>query len=205
MANRMTTKIKICGITNLEDSVMCVDLGIDALGFIFTRSERKIEPDKAREIINKLPPFVTTVGIFMDQELARVNEIADYTGIDVIQLHGNEPPEYCQRVNRKIIKRITITKDDTPRWLISKAEKYSVSAYLLDPGAGSGKVFDWNCALGIDLPLIIAGGLTPENVGAAVKLLKPYGVDAVSGVEKSAGLKDRDKVKKFITEVRSCS
>ena len=201
----MMTKIKICGVTNIEDAMVIAELGADALGFVFAPSKRRVSPEVAKEIIEKLPPFVTTVGVFMDTLMDEVHQIADYTGIDVVQLHGNEPPEYCDGLKKKVIKRITVTDHDTPEMLISRMERYRVSAYLLDPGAGSGKVFNWERAVGIDLPLIIAGGLTPDNVKCVVRLLKPYGVDVSSGVELLPGKKDKKKVKRFVEEVRSCS
>jgi len=204
MAEGRMRKIKICGITNLDDAIMVTELGADALGFIFTPSKRKINPNKAREIIKELPPFLTTVGVFMDEALKKVNQIAKHTGIDIVQLHGSESALYCNKIKRKVIKRISVNNNDTTKELISRMEKYKVSAYILDPGAGSGKVFNWDLAIGIDFPIIIAGGLTPENVKNVILLLEPYGVDVVSGVEQSLGKKDKQKVKRFIEEVRSC-
>lgn len=198
------TRIKICGITNIEDAMMVAELGADAIGFILAPSKRRITPDAARAIIEKLPPIITIVGVFMDARFDEVNQIADYTKIDVIQLHGNEPPEYCHRIKRNVIKRISVTEHDTTEILASRMGKYQVPVYLLDPGAGSGNVFNWHLARGIDLPLIIAGGLTPDNVKDAVRLLNPYGVDVVSGVETSLGKKDKEKVKRFIAGVRFC-
>jgi phosphoribosylanthranilate isomerase len=200
----MKTKVKICGMTNIDDALMAAALGADALGFIFAPSKRRITPEMAKEIIKELPPFITTVGVFMDEKLDMVNELADYTGIDVVQLHGNESPEYCTAIKKKLIKRIFVIDVDITEMLVARAKKYSVSAYLLDPGAGSGKIFDWHVARGIELPLIVAGGLTPDNVKDVTTLVRPYGVDVVSGVEESSGKKDREKVKKFIEEVRSC-
>ncbi len=198
------TKIKICGVTNIEDAMMIAELGADALGFVFAPSKRRISPQDAKEIIKRLPPFVTTVGVYMDAEIDEVNQVTEYTGIDVIQLHGNEPPTHCDRLKKKVIKRISVCDNDTTEMLISRMERYRVPAYLLDPGAGSGKVFNWEKAVGIDLPLIIAGGLTPDNVKTVVRLLKPYGVDVSSGVEQFPGKKNKQKVKRFIEEVRSC-
>lgn len=199
------TKIKICGVTNIEDAVMVVELGADGLGFVFAPSKRTISPQDAKDIVKEFPPFVTTVGVFMDAEMDEVRQITKYTGIDVVQLHGNESPEYCDALKKRVIKRIVVTDHDTPEMLVSRMERYRVAAYLLDPGAGSGRVFDWGKAVGIDLPLIIAGGLTPDNVKCVVQLLKPYGVDVSSGVERFPGKKDKQKVKRFIEEVRSCS
>ncbi len=198
----MKTRVKICSITNLEDACMAVEYGADALGFIFTNSPRMIDPEKARQIIKQLTPFVTTVGVFMNNPLKLVEEISLFTGINVVQLHGNESPDYCKRIQKQIIKRIDVQKEDTKENLIEKMKLYSVSAFLIDPGTGSGKLFEWNIAKEIDFPLIIAGGLNPENVKQAVGLLKPYGVDVSSGVERTLGKKDPEKVKRFIKEVQ---
>jgi phosphoribosylanthranilate isomerase len=198
----MKTRIKICGITNLKDACVAVEFGADALGFIFTKSPRQIPPEKAKRIIQQLAPFVTTVGVFMDAPLKFVEEIAQFTGIDVVQLHGNEQPEYCQKIKKRVIKRMNVRKTDTKATLIGKMQSYLVSAFLLDPGEGSGKTFDWKIAKGIDFPIIIAGGLNPENVGQAIKIVRPYGVDVSSGVEKTLGKKDGEKIKLFIKEVQ---
>lgn len=194
-------KVKICGITSLEDALMAAALGADAVGFIFARSKRQISSSEARKIIERLPAFVTAVGVFMDQPLETVQHIADEAGIDVIQLHGSESPEYCGKFNRRIIKRFDIPLDESTDTLMSKMEAYQVTAYLLDPGAGEGQVFDWEQAVGLDFPLIIAGGLTPNNVRQAIQIVRPYGVDVSSGVELSPRKKDPEKVKRFIEEV----
>ncbi len=198
------TRLKICGVTNEEDAIMISNLGADAIGFVFAESKRKITPEKAKEIIKILPPFITTVGIFMNIALNEVNKITEYTFIDAVQLHGNENPEYCDKVNRKVIKGIPVTENDTKKTLIEKMQDYSVSAFILDPGKGSGKTFNWDIARGIDKPLIIAGGLTPDNVKQVIRDLHPYGVDVSTGVEKDYGKKDKEKVKRFIEEVKSC-
>ncbi len=204
MDRNLRTKIKICGITNKKDAILVSRLGADAIGFVFAESKRKITPERAKQIIKMLPPFITTVGIFMDAGLTDVNKITEYTSLDAVQLHGNENPEYCDKMNRKVIKGILVTENDTKESLTKKMNAYSVSAFILDPGRGSGKTFNWDIARGIGKPLIIAGGLTPENVGQVIRDLNPYGVDVSSGVEKNYGEKDREKVEKFIEEVHSC-
>lgn len=204
MDSERRTKLKICGITNEKDAIMVSNLGADAIGFVFAESKRKITPRKAKEIIEKLPPFITTVGIFMDAEADEVNKIAEYAALDAVQLHGNESPEYCNKMNRKVVKGIQVTQNDSKDSLLKKMEYYLVAAYILDPGTGSGETFNWDIAYGIEKPIIIAGGLSPENVKYVIKKLHPYGVDVSSGVEKSYGKKDMEKVKKFIAEVRSC-
>ncbi len=204
MVKEGRTRLKICGITNKEDAIMVSNLGADALGFVFAESKRKITPERAREIIKILPPFITTVGIFLDAALKEVNEISEFTSIDAVQLHGNESPEYCDEIKKKVIKSILITATDTKEILLSKMKNYSVSAFIIDPGKGSGKTFDWKIAKRIEKPIIIAGGLTPDNVKKAIRDLHPYGVDVSTGVEMDYGKKDREKVKKFIEEVHSC-
>lgn len=202
-------RIKVCGITNYEDAMIAADMGADALGFIFAPSMRMIEPELARSIIRELPPFITAVGVFVNFLPKAVNKILNYTGIDVVQLHGDETPGYCRLIAQaRIIKRIKIDCDLSFDGLIEQTKFYNVSAFLLDPGSGSGMTFDWNKIKGVGdyaSNIIVAGGLTPENVGQAIKILKPYGVDVCSGVEKTPGKKDPDKLKKFVSEVRLCS
>ncbi len=195
-------KVKICGITSLEDAFMATILGADALGFVFARSKRQVSSSEARKIISHLPAFVTAVGVFMDQPLEYVQRITCETGIDIIQLHGSETPEYCKQLDKPIIKRFAIQPDDTAEILASKMKTYTVAAYLLDPGSGEGKVFDWGKAVSLNFRLIIAGGLTPDNVRQAIQVVKPYGVDVSSGVERSLCRKDSEKVKRFIAEAK---
>jgi len=199
------TRIKICGITNRTDALVAERLGADALGFVFAPSKRKVSSKTAREIIKVVGPFVKTVGIFMNASLDEVNRIANYTGIDIVQLHGSETPEYCDLVERKVIKRIPVYTDDSTNILIERFKDYTGCTLLFDPGAGNGKPFDWKKLEGIELPFIIAGGLNPDNIKEVVTYLKPYAVDVSSGVEKSPGKKDIEKLKRFIKEVRQCS
>lgn len=204
MDRKSRVRVKICGITNTEDAMMISNLGADAIGFVFAESKRRITPEKAKAIIEELPPFITTVGIFMDEQLEEVNRITDFTFLDAVQLHGGEPDEYCKKVNRKVIKGIKVTEDDTNESLINKMKNFSVSAFILDPGKGSGKIFNWEIARGIHKPIIIAGGLNSLNVSKVIEKLNPYGVDVSTGVEKDYGIKDKEEVKKFISEVHSC-
>lgn len=202
----MNIKIKICGITNLEDGLIASELGADALGFIFAPSPRNVEPEIVKHIIKKLPPFITTVGVFKNEQIDVVNKIIHLTGIDVVQLHGSEPPEYCRLIRGiRVIKRIKIDDNSNPDEIINEMLRYSVSSYLFDPGEGSGKIFDWNIIKGIKGTMIIGGGLNQNNVKSMIELLKPYGVDVCSGVEKFPGKKDPEKIRNFIKEVRRCS
>lgn len=200
------TKVKICGITTVEDGLMAAAAGADALGFVFyDRSPRNIDPERAAEIIRLLPPFVQVVGLFVRAPLEFVNATADRCRLDIVQLHGDEPPEFCARVNRRVIKAFRV-KDITS---LDPMKDYQVAGYLLDaysPKAfgGTGIAFNWEIA---ELakkfgPIILAGGLCPENVAEAVGRVAPYGVDVSSGVESSPGRKDPAKVRAFIKRAR---
>lgn len=199
-------KVKICGITNLEDALAAVDYGADALGFIFfEKSPRHITPAMAGEIISYLPPFVTTVGVFVNEEPAKIRETMLSAGINVLQLHGDEPPEACS-VWPRVVRALRV-KDFTD---LKPLEIYRASAFLLDtysPGqfGGTGQIFNWDIAVEAKRfgRIILSGGLNPENVGEAVKRVGPYAVDASSGVEESKGKKDLKKMKEFIEKAKA--
>jgi phosphoribosylanthranilate isomerase len=198
-------RVKICGITNLEDALMAVEAGADALGFVFfPGSPRCISPEQADLIIRRLPPFVQTVGLFVNEELATVNLVADRCGLDLVQLHGEEPPDYCAAVKRRIIKAFRVRDESS----LTGLPNYRVAAPLLDawsPAAhgGTGTTFNWEIAARVaaSRAIILAGGLTPENVAGAIAAVRPYAVDVSSGVESSPGKKDAGLVSRFI---RSC-
>ena len=198
-------RVKICGITNLEDALMAVEAGADALGFVFfSGSPRNISPEQAAAIICRLPPFVQTVGLFVNEEPATVNSVADRCGLDLVQLHGEESPDYCSAVKRRIIKAFRVKDAST----LDEISNYRVAAFLLDawsPAAhgGTGTTFNWEIAARAAAlhSIILAGGLTPENVAGAVATVNPYAVDVSSGVESAPGKKDAGKVSSFI---RSC-
>jgi len=202
-------KIKICGITNLDDALFASEYGADALGFNFyKKSPRYIEPQKAAEIIAQLPPFVMPVGVFVNEREDRIREIQHLTCIQAVQLHGDESPEFCQRFEGRVIKAFQVKDKES----LKAMAHYRVGAFLLDSyregmRGGTGVTFDWHLAVVAKTfgKIILAGGLTPENVTEAVKLVQPYGVDVAGGVEKEHGIKDQGKVKKFITEVRRAS
>ena len=203
------TRIKICGITNLEDALWAVEQGVDSLGFILAASPRRVSPERAKEIVDSLPPFVNKVGVFVDQELAKVKEIASYCGLDTVQLHGSESPEYCQELaNLTVVKAFRI-KDRLP---LTELKEYSqvVAAYLLDTyvagqAGGTGETFNWNLAEQAKEagPIILAGGLQPENIVSAIREVAPYGVDVSSGIEKEPGVKDHDKLMELVNQIRS--
>lgn len=204
--NNIPVKAKICGIKNIDDALTAVNYGADALGFIFAESPRKMTPEAVREIIRQLPPFVTTVGVFVDSPAEAVNDIASYTGINVVQLHGNESPEYCREIKYPIIKGIRVKNEDSLKLL----EEYQgiVKAFLLDTyvvgiHGGTGKTFNWQLVPKAKEfgPVILAGGLKPSNISEAIQACHPYGVDVSSGVE-TEGRKDKLKIKEFIQKVR---
>lgn len=188
-------RVKICGITNLEDAMLSIELGADALGFIFAPSPRGIEPGQAREIIKRLPPFVITVGVFLNENPEKVEEISRFCHLEALQFHGEESPAYCRRFSGKIIKAFKIQdKDD-----LERLKGYEVSAFLLD-SAQRGKPFDWNLLRNFqcDTPIILAGGLNPDNLELALSMFCPYAVDVSSGVEAYPGKKDRNKLRRFM-------
>jgi phosphoribosylanthranilate isomerase len=201
-------QVKICGITNLEDAQAAVDAGVDALGFVFyPPSPRYVTPEQAAQVIQRLPPFVTTVGLFVDVALDTVNDTAARCGLDRIQLHGRETPEFCSQVTRPVIKAFRIKNAES----LAHLPGYRVSAYLLDayiegalPG-GTGASFSWELAAQARPygPVILAGGLTPENVEAAIAQTRPYGVDVSTGVEHAPGIKEHRKVREFIARAKA--
>lgn len=201
-----TTRIKICGITNLDDALCAVAAGADALGFVFyEKSPRYVLPEKVREIISALPPFVTTVGLFVNATPETINQTILTSGLAVIQLHGDEAPEACRKNRYPVIKAVRVKNADS----LVGIDNYHVSALLLDAWSdqqygGTGEIFNWQLAKKLtgSLPLILAGGLTPDNVAEAIRVVNPYAVDVSSGVEESPGRKDHNKVREFIQQVR---
>ena len=199
-------KVKICGTTSLKDAFFAVESGADAIGFIFYKmSPRNISQKEAKEIILQLPPFIETVGVFVNETSDKINRIAEQCKLNSIQLHGEESPALCRRVKRKVIKAFRVKNADSLKSIAS----YKVSGFLLDSyndgsKGGTGQVFDWNLALRVKKqgPVILAGGLNPYNVFTAIHRVKPYGVDVCSGVENSPGIKDHEKVRAFIKSVR---
>ena len=204
----MTTRIKICGITNLADARLAVDLGADALGFIFYRpSQRSVTPSLAAEICAALPPFVAKVGVFVNESAARIQQVVTECRLDAIQLHGEELPAFCRSWPVKVIKAIRVRDADSLR----AAAEYDVDALLLDTytaeqRGGTGQAFDWALARQaktlVRPPLILSGGLTPENVGGAIRQVAPFAVDVASGVEAEPGRKDPEKLRRFFEAVR---
>ncbi len=215
MCNKMTrVRIKMCGVTRLTDARVAVMAGVDALGFIFhQKSGRNISPDKARKIIKELPPFIATVGVFVDKKRREVEEIIEYCRLAYAQLHGRETPKYCERLARfaapcQVVKAFRVS----PALTAEDIHPYDthVCGYLLDTyhrkvAGGTGETFDWNLIVGLGLqrPLLLAGGLNPDNITAALKAARPYAVDVNSGLETEPGIKDHALIRKLVRRVRA--
>ena len=201
-------RVKICGITNLADALLAAELGADALGFIFyARSPRAVTPGVARQIIAQLPPLVLSVGVFVNEEAALVLEVAEMVRLDWLQLHGEEPPEYCRALNRNVLKAIRVRDQES----LARMQPYRglVRAFLLDTYAssqrgGTGESFDWSLAKQAQAngPVVLAGGLRPDNVAAAIQAASPQAVDVASGVEAAPGKKDPQKLRDFFRAIK---
>ena len=199
-------RVKICGVRSLEEARAAFDAGADALGFNFwPESPRYIAPEAARAITSQLPPLIAFVGVFVNEERESIMDIVSQVGLSAVQLHGDESPDFCARLYRvKIIKAFRVGED----FDVGLIEKYSVSAALLDTRiegsfGGTGQRFDWSVALEAKkrAPVILAGGLTIENVADAIGQVSPMAIDVCSGVEASPGSKDLDKLRSFMNEV----
>ena len=204
----MGTRVKICGITNPADALAAVEAGADALGFNFyEKSPRQLTVPAAAKISRELPPFIMRVGVFVNAPEDLVLRAIGEAGLTLLQFHGDEPPEFCTQFGLMSMKAFRVRDAGS----LQELPKYQTDAYLLDafsPAArgGTGERFNWDLALEAQQfgkPVFLAGGLTPENVAAAVRKVRPFGVDVASGVESSPGKKDHQKVQAFIAAVRS--
>ena len=202
----LIVKVKICGLTNYDDAAAAVEMGADMLGFNFyEKSPRYIQPEKALEIIDKIPAFVDTVGVFVNASLEQIHKTINLCQLNWVQLHGDESPKFCQVLltyNIKTMKAIRIRGPED----IKKAEQYFTDAILLDAYdpqkyGGTGLTFDWNIVGHIGKRIFLAGGINPDNVVAAVEL-GVYGIDICSGIEKSPGVKDHKKMKMIFDNIR---
>ena len=204
----MGTRVKICGITNLADAQVAVEAGADALGFIFyEKSPRRMTIAAAAKISKHLPANVLRVGVFVNAAEELVTRAIGECGLGLLQFHGEEPPEFCMRFGLMSMKAFRIRDTES----LKELPRYPTEAWLLDAcsaenNGGTGEKFNWDLAVEAQKfgkPVFLAGGLTPENVAAAVRKVRPFGVDVSSGVESSPGKKDHEKVRDFIAAVRS--
>lgn len=203
-------RVKVCGMTNLEDALVAVAAGADALGFNFwPRSARYVEPSRAAEIIQRLPPFVTPVGVFVNEARSKLVRLALATGVRAVQLHGEESPEEANAAARSglmVLKALRVGRAFRPRELrrYSDAEAFLLDADVKGQRGGTGKRFDWRVARQARRygRIFLAGGLTLDNVAVAIDQAQPYGVDVCSGVEKKPGWKDHDRLRAFIRRAK---
>jgi phosphoribosylanthranilate isomerase len=204
----MRTRVKICGITRIEDAMAAAQAGADAIGFVFDpKSPRHVHPDQALKIARALPPYITIVGLFVNAAPDTIEGVLSHVPLDLIQFHGNEKPEQCRRYHRSYIKAIHMKPDVDLREmarLYGDATGLLLDTYIADVAGGSGQAFDWS-RIPPDLgkPVVLAGGLTLENVADAVRRVRPYAVDVSSGVELSKGIKDANKISAFIEAVKN--
>lgn len=205
-------KIKICGITNVADARAAVEAGADALGFVFhAASPRNVSPDIARTIIGQLPPFVLAVGVFVNEDAKVVRDLMDSCGLALAQLHGDESAGYCESLGRPVLRAIRLKDRGSLLTLAeykgrARVRGFVVEAFSESAFGGTGRVADWHLAAeaAAAAPVILAGGLTAENVAEGIRTVRPYGVDVSSGVEASPGKKDHAKIAAFVRAVRAC-
>jgi phosphoribosylanthranilate isomerase len=196
------TRVKICGITRAGDAIAAVEAGADAIGFVLDDGVRKIPAREVRDIVRELPPFVRTVGVFRRATLRAARSIARTAGVEVIQLHGDDPVAVLSRIGRSVIQRIHVDAKDTTEGLRARIARCPGATVLIDPGAGSGIPFRWTVARGLDRRVIVAGGLHAGNVGRAIREARPYAVDVSSGVESAPGIKSVERMRAFLEAVR---
>ncbi len=200
-------KVKICGITNLADASIAVELGANALGFIFAPSPRQIAPQKVREIIRAVPPFVKTVGVFVNEAPPTIREVMQHCGLDLVQLHGDESPALCEELMPCTIKALRIKDESslqTGQAYHGKVRALLLDTYSKEKAGGTGKTFDWELAIKIKkmgFPIILSGGLALSNIVAAIHTVRPYAVDVNSGVEKCPGKKSHILIKELMEKV----
>ena len=201
-------QVKVCGITRMADAEKAVELGADALGFVFAESPRKIIPQKARDITRRISPFVKTVGVFVNEQPAEIRKILDFCGLDLLQLHGNESVSACSKLAPRVIKAFRVQGEKS---LLQIAEyKNHVRAILLDTyqkglNGGTGKTFDWGLAVKskeTGIPLVLSGGLDADNIEAALERANPFAIDINSSVEKIPGIKDHERMRIFMEKIK---
>jgi phosphoribosylanthranilate isomerase len=207
MPHTTAPRVKICGITRSEDGLAAAAAGADAIGLVFAESPRRVTPAQAQAIVRALPPFIKVVGLFVDAADAEIKEVLRQVPLDLIQFHGRESPEQCRAAGRPFIKAIAM---QAGKDIAVEAARYAEAAGLLFDAyhpvlaGGSGETFDWaRVPRDLPQPVILAGGLTPENVAAAVRAVRPYAVDVSSGVEVNKGIKSAEKIVAFIRNAKN--
>ncbi|HHX41983.1 MAG TPA: phosphoribosylanthranilate isomerase [Armatimonadetes bacterium] len=208
----MRTRVKVCGITRVEDALAAVAAGADALGFVFAPSPRRVTPEKARQIISVLPPLVTPVGVFVNSPAAEVAEVARAAGLRAIQLHGDESPEDARDLRAQttawIVRAFRVRGEETLAEIHRHhdcCEAILLDTYMAGAAGGTGRVFDWTLAAqasAFGRPVFLAGGLHPGNVAEAVRQVRPYAVDLSSGIEAAPGVKDPERLRALIAQIR---
>jgi phosphoribosylanthranilate isomerase len=196
--------VKVCGVTNEEDALLAVAMGADAVGFVFAPSHRQVAPQRAAEIVRRLPAEIVTVGVFRDETRERVVETAHRARLRAVQLHGHESPADTHWIHQRVALIIKAFPAGDPQ--LDHADEYAADAFLIDSATpGSGEVFDWSLAEGApsNRRIILAGGLTPENVADAVRVVRPWGVDVSTGVEAAPGRKDARKMRAFVEAAKA--
>lgn len=201
-------QVKICGITQWVDAEKAVELGADALGFVFAQSPRQITPQKARDIALRISPFVKTVGVFVNEDPMKIRKIVDFCHLDLIQFHGNEPVSACAELGPRVIKAFRIQGEES--LLPIPDFRNHVRAILLDTyqkglNGGTGKIFDWGLAVKAKktgIPMVLSGGLGSENIENALAKVRPFAVDISSGIEESPGIKDHQRMQLFMEKVK---
>ena len=204
------TRVKICGITRPEDALIVAQAGADAIGLVFyAKSPRNVELDQAADIARALPPFVTSVALFVDPQPDRVHAVLQHVRPDVLQFHGEESPEFCRSFGVPYLKAVRVRPEtDLLQFaaLYADAQGVLLDAWSAGAHGGTGERFDWNLIpAGLPKPLILAGGLTPANVRLAIESVRPWAVDVSSGVEASKGIKDAALIAAFMKEVRNAN
>lgn len=210
--NMQHTRTKICGITRIEDVQSVVDAGADAIGLVFyPPSPRYVSPQQAVELVKYIPPYIQLVGLFVNANADEIQQVLQTVPLDIIQFHGDETPEQCQaiaaQVKRRWYKAIQVKPDLDVLAEVQKYHQVGASAVLLDAWhpdlkGGTGHAFDWSKFPKSEIPLILAGGLTPENIEQAIKITQPYAVDVSGGVESAKGIKDQQRIQRFMQGVQ---
>jgi phosphoribosylanthranilate isomerase len=205
----MRTRVKICGLTRIEDGLVAARAGADAIGLVFADSPRRVTAGQARAIAAAMPPFVTVVGLFVDADPAAVRAALGSVRIDLLQFHGSESPEYCRQFSKPYIKAVPMREGvdvSAQAMLYADAAGLLLDTHSAGVAGGSGRAFDWaRVPTGLSRPVILAGGLNPDNVAEAVRRVRPYAVDVSSGVEREKGIKDEARVQAFIHAVQAAS